>query len=519
LALRAKKLDLDTPAGSILQKRLGLEEEPGATTQEQEPENDAAPIAPVLIMPSTGDMLFASLDAHGQRPTSLVGSMVVHVVAAAVLLFGFAYKPPSVRIEQAHYTLRQLDLLMPPENRKQSPPRIPYPKSHSASSAAEGRTEQSQTRPEKLVPPGPQTLIQADLLNPITLPQPIPVPQVVIWTPSKTVVKKITPPLPQKPTSADVIPVLDRPNQELTLADVNLASSKLPSVKMPVAPSTTSPVTIHTPSKIQQPPATASQLTAMPTPASVLSLSDLKMIGSAALPPVNESPASTAKGALAPGKAQNPSDQGGKGSLAAKPGLGGSGQSAAGAANQSAPGSGSGKPETSSSLSDADTGSDGNGRATTTAVAMPKGGQFGSVIVNDDLEQQFPELEGAWTGRIAYTAYLHVGLPKPWIMQFSLPRNTPPAAPGTNSRLEAPWPFEIVRPNLPPGSVDADSVMIRGYVDEDGRFQNLSVVFPQPFSNAQFVIAALQKWQFRPAQHNGLAAKVEVLLIIPEDLQ
>jgi hypothetical protein len=150
---------------------------------------------------------------------------------------------------------------------------------------------------------------------------------------------------------------------------------------------------------------------------------------------------------------------------------------------------------------------------------MPKGGQFGSVIVNDDLEQQFPELEGAWTGRIAYTAYLHVGLPKPWIMQFSLPRNTPPAAPGTNSRLEAPWPFEIVRPNLPPGSVDADSVMIRGYVDEDGRFQNLSVVFPQPFSNAQFVIAALQKWQFRPAQHNGLAAKVEVLLIIPEDLQ
>ena len=43
-----------------------------------------------------------------------------------------------------------------------------------------------------------------------------------------------------------------------------------------------------------------------------------------------------------------------------------------------------------------------------------------------------------------------------------------------------------------------------------------SVVFPQPFSSAQFVLAALQKWQFRPATQNGQAAKVEVLLIIPD---
>jgi len=517
LALRAsKRLDSDSLPWSILQNRLGLEAEPGATTQEQE--NDA-PIAPVLVMPSSGNMLFASLDAHGQRPTSLVGSIVVHVVAGAVLLFGFAYKPPSVRVQEAHYTLRQLDLLMPPEHQAPAPPRIPYPKSHNASSAPEGRTEQSRTRPANLVPPGPQTLIQADLLNPIKLPQPIPVPQVVIWTPSKTVVKHIVPPLPQKPTSADVIPVLDRPNQELTLADVNIASSKLPSIKMPVAPSTTSPVTVHTPSKVQLPPATASQQTAPPTPAAVLSLSDLKMNGSAALPPVNESQSSTAEGALSPGKAQNPSDQGGRGSLAAKPGLGGAGQGAAGGSNHSASGSGSGKPETSSSLSDAETGSDGNGRATTTPIALPKEGHFGSVIVNDALEGQYPELEGAWTNRIAYTAYLHVGLSKSWILQYSLPRNADAAAGGTTSRLEAPWPYNIVRPNLPPGAVDADALMIRGYVDETGRFQDLTVVFPQPFSNAQFVLAALQQWQFRPAQHNGLAARVEVLLIIPEELQ
>ena len=476
------------------------------------------------MMPSSGTMLFATLESQHQKPTSLVGSILVHLIAGAVVLFGFAYKPPSVRVVETHYTLRQLDLLMPPETQKQSPPRIPYPKSHNAATAPEGRTEQSRTlpRPMDQVQPGPQTLIQADLLNPITLPQSIPVPQVVIWSPSKTTVKKITPPLPQKPTAADVIPTLDRPNQELTLADVNIASSKLPSFKSPVAPSTTSPVTVHTPAQVQLPPTSASQQTAPPTPASVLSLSDLKMKdGSAALPPVNETQASTAQGALSPGKAQNPSEQAGKGSLAAKPGLGGAGQSAGAGtgANHSASTSGSGRPETSSSMSDSETGSDGNGRATTTPIALPKDGHFGSVIVNDDLEQEYPELEGAWAGRLAYTAYLHVGLSKSWIMQYSLPRNADAASAGTTSRLEAPWPYNIVRPNLAPGSVDADALMIRGFVDESGRFQDLTIVLPQPFSNAQFVLAALQQWQFRPAQHNGLADKVEVLLIIPEELQ
>jgi hypothetical protein len=468
------------------------------------------------MMPSSGSMLFSTLPSQNQRPTSLVGSIVVHAIAAAVVWFSFGYKPPVARVVEAHYTLRQLDLLMPPEHQTQAP-RIPYPKSHAGASGPAGHTEQSRSLPNQ-VQPGPQTLIQADLLNPIKMPQPIPVPQVVIWSPSKTVVKHIVPPLPEKPTAADVIPVLDRPNQELTLADVNLASSKLPSFKSPVAPSTTSPVTVHAPAQVQLPPASTSQQSAPPTPAAVLSLSDLKMKeGSAALPPVNESQASTAQGALSPGKAQNPSDQAGRGAPAARPGLGGAGQSAGGGTNQSA--SGSGKPETSSSLTDGVTGSDGTGRATTTPIALPRDGHFGSVIVNDALEQQFPELEGAWTGRLAYTAYLHVGLPKSWILQYSLPRNADAAAGGTTTRLEAPWPYNIVRPNLPSGSVDADAVMIRGFVDESGRFQGLTVVFPQPFASAQFVLAALQQWQFRPAQHNGQAAKVEILLIIPEDLQ
>ena len=52
---------------------------------------------------------------------------------------------------------------------------------------------------------------------------------------------------------------------------------------------------------------------------------------------------------------------------------------------------------------------------------------------------------------MAYTAYLHVGLSKSWIMQYSLPANAEAAAGGTTSRLEAPWPYNIVRPNLAAG--------------------------------------------------------------------
>ena len=512
LALRAKNsLDSESPAWTILQGRLGLEEEPSAPAPEH-----AVTIAPVLMMPSSSVTLFAALPSENQRPTSLVGSIVVHAIAAAVLGFGFGYKPPITRVVQEHYTLRQLDLQMPPETHA---PRIPYPKSHGGASAPAGHTEQSRSlpRPVNQVQPGPQTLIQADLLNPIKLPQPIPVPQVVIWSPSKITPKKITPPLPEKPTAAEVIPVLDRPNQELTLADVNIASSKLPTFKSPVAPSTTSPVTVHAPAQVQLPPTSASQQTAQPTPAAVLSLSDLKMNGSAALPPVNESQASTAQGELSQGHAQNTSTQGGQGAPAAKPGMGGAGQSPAGGTNHSA--SGSGSPEATSSLSQPEGGSDGTGRATTTPIALPKDGHFGSVLVNDDLAQQFPEVADVWNSRIAYTAYLHVGLPKPWIMQYSMTRNTAAAAGGTVSRLDAPWPYNIVRPNLPPGSVDADAVMIRGFVNESGRFEDLTVVFPQPFAEAQFVLAALQQWQFRPALQNGVAAKVEILLIIPDEQQ
>ena len=104
-------------------------------------------------------------------------------------------------------------------------------------------------------------------------------------------------------------------------------------------------------------------------------------------------------------------------------------------------------------------------------------------------------------------------------MQYSLPRAVDASQGGPVAHLEAPWPYDIVRPNLDPGSIDADALMVHGFVNQSGYFETLSIVFPQAFPQAQFVIAALQKWQFRPAMQNGQSAKVEVLLIIPEQFE
>jgi hypothetical protein len=73
-----------------------------------------------------------------------------------------------------------------------------------------------------------------------------------------------------------------------------------------------------------------------------------------------------------------------------------------------------------------------------------------------------------------------------------------------------------VRPNLAAGAINADALMVHGFVNEAGRFESLAVAFPPEFQQAQYVLGALSQWQFRPAAENGHPAKVEVVLIIPE---
>ena len=506
--------------------------------------------------------LFTQRADLGPQPASFAVSALVHGLAIAIAWFAIAYKPPFARVVTDRYTVRKLDLHEPDMERLMASARVPYPSSHSSSRPpAPSSPGSSRPSPAALpqtaqAKPGPQTLIQPDLPKPITLTMEVPLPQVVIWSPSKVQVKVVTPPLPQKPTSAVVKPSVVMPNQELNLANVNIASTFHPSPKNIVQPSTTSPVTTHVPLQVQMPPVTSSTSSLQPTPVAILSLSDLRAKDMTVdLPPVNETKASNTQGLGASGQTQkstsaqgnadaktagtgagqgpetktnNPGAGQGQVAKVTNPGAG-AGQGNDAKSNNSGPGASNGKPgaaqsgtaQSGSAPSGAapNSGSGDEVMAGATLVTVPRDGRFGSVVVGNSLEDRYPEIADVWSGRLTYTAYLHVGLTKSWILQYSLPRSADAASAGTVARLDAPWPYSIVRPNLDPGSIDADALMIHGFVNQTGRFETLTVVFPDDFPKAQFVLAALQKWQFRPASQDGQPAKVEVLLIIPDQLE
>jgi hypothetical protein len=237
-----------------------------------------------------------------------------------------------------------------------------------------------------------------------------------------------------------------------------------------------------------------------------MSLSDIRMTkGTVTLPPVNEVAAANAPG-LTAGPAKNAGSQGNGDTETKSAGSGtGTGKSAGAHAGegQAAP---AGAPA-------------GGDQYSATVISEPITGRFGAVIVGSSLEDEYPQITDVWQGRMAYTVYLHVGLEKSWILQYSLPRMADAEKAGSIAHLDAPWPYSIVRPNLTPGSIDADAVMIHGFVNNAGKFETLSIVFPEQFAEAQFVLDSLEHWKFRPASENGQIAKVEVLLIIPQQFE
>lgn len=448
----------------------------------------------------------------------------MHGVGAGLVSLGILDMPhlaPPLAAQQ--YTLRHLDLHTPqPSHSSGGSVSYPGPVEQTAR-IAQSRSPAPGAKPHAPAPPLPQTaeapparqtLIQPDVRNPVVLAEKIPLPSVVIWAPEKTPVKSIAPPQPQKPTAADVTPSITPPNEEVTLSDLGISSSDLAVQDPLIQATTTSPVVIHDPNLLQLPPVTTSDSTAEPTPATVVSLSNLRMDdGTVTLPPANQTAAASAPGSLAPGQTADAAPQadsgpaGGAGALAPGQGAGGVtvtpstalGPSSAGTTVGPAPGAGQG-----------------SGQPSATIINLPHDGQFGSVVVGDSIGDVYPEVTDLWSSRMAYTVYLHVGLAKSWILQYSLPAAADAADAGEVAPLDAPWPYNIVRPNIPPGSVDADALMIHGFINPAGRFDSLSVAFPSSYAQAQFVLGSLQQWQFRPAAQDGKPVRVEVMLIIPE---
>ena len=448
--------------------------------------------------------LFAESTDIGQKPTTFLASIFFHCLAIGLVFFVALYSPRlDRRASNERFNIRRLDLTVPAEALRRSESSKLYPTSKPADLKDPSTGKPAVMRQVAQAPKGPQMLLQPDLAKQITLPDQVQVPTLMVWSPSKATVKTIVAPPPAKPTSANIRPSPAPPTQAANLANISIAATELPHPKLPTLPATTSPIAVPGP-EVQMAPTSISQIAAHPSPAAVMSLSDVHMVqGTVVLPPVNESPASNSEGMLAPGEAHN-----------SPPGTGnrdGKGGSSNGKAGNMADGRGPASPLPS-----------GNGtgnQMTATRITLPKEGQFSAVIVGASLEDQFPEMTRVWAGRLAYTVYLKVGLAKSWILQYSLPMAEAAATAGSISRLDAPWPYNIVRPNLNIDPSESETIMVHGFVNQAGHFEGLKVVYPPQFPQTQFVLASLDQWQFRPAARNGQLSRVEILLIIPEELR
>lgn len=449
-------------------------------------------------------------------------SFVLHGAGIGLVWYGVLHLPRvDARMLTERYTVRHLQLHTPNSPQQDGDAKeIAYPGKQALkatlASLMEGDASDSpqQTIPQPPQTPdasgGKQTILQPEFQTRAALAVETPLPTVVIWTPELASQKQIVAPHPDMPTASTTKPSMDVPNEELTLADNAVAVNPVAPELMTVPAGSTSPVITRAPALLAMAPATISISNDRPTPTAVLSISDLRMPeGEVILPPVNE----IKKVVLAPQPAPAAVPQKGRGtavlpgnSLAAATSL-----PNAAAAREA----GSGKtPQNQAGASSA------NGDLANTAhIQLPPNGQFSVVVVGSSLSDEYPETLQIWNDRTAYTAYLHVGLAKNWILQYAQVRSADVQLQGSGGRLEAPWPYDIFRPNLVSGDMDADALLIHGVVNEEGRFEKLAVAFPADFDHASFVLHALQRWHFRPARQNGKPTSVEVVLIIPDELE
>jgi hypothetical protein len=505
-----------------------------------------------------------------------VASVVLHAAAIALVLSAFVYAPQFRLNTPDAYMMQHVSLNMPyPPIPKAGGSGITAPKSSSSGSSSSGAQGSAQ---EKLAAPAssrihfmhrklaPQTLIEPDIDPDRMLPKETPLPAMLLWSGHRPKVQMLTPPRPQPPSITLDKPKLNFPNKETHIAELDISPTPFQSNKpMPLA-SKSSPVILNRQLDVQRIPETGSVSTIEPTPAAVLSASDLHMNqGVVSMPAANQSAEGSETGGLGSGKTPNSlqngsgdsgnsadkgsgkgqSSTGGKaagaGSGDGQKGAGtgggqkgtgngnggngggqkgtGNGNGNGGKGSESGTGGGQGTGHNAGSGSGSTTGhGSGDGEnGSVTRINLPRNGQFNVVVVGTSLDDQYPETADVWKGRLAYSVYLHVGLERNWILQYSLPRAADSANSGS-ARLEAPWPYYIVRPNLNSDDATSDSVMVHGFVDESGHFEKLSVVFPTDmgYAREQLVLNALQQWQFRAGTHNGQVAKLEVLLIIPE---
>ncbi len=155
-----------------------------------------------------------------------------------------------------------------------------------------------------------------------------------------------------------------------------------------------------------------------------------------------------------------------------------------------------------------------------TRMVNPSNAVF-DIVVQSSGPEGFTESAGILSGRPVYSVFMNVGAPREWILQYCIPGSEPPPAavsPGAVSlaapkRLLPPFPLVTFRP--PPRRSRARYLMLHGFITAQGRFEGLRVVGAADPTDAAAALAALDRWEFRPATEDRKPTRVEVLVAIP----
>lgn len=482
--------------------------------------------------------LFDQAPPPHQEPYSYLVSVMLHVAVAGLILYGFIFAPRINMKEAAdRYTLRRVDLASEDLDRPQSAPKGMYPgQSGAAKNAAASReaaAAAASLRQQPKLHIADRTVVQPDVpINPVQLKQ-TPLPSMLLWAETKPNVKLLQAPRPEKMANVNAKPLLTRPTQQLNVSDVPITPTQFTTNKPMPAPSSSTPVEVRGPDLAQRIPHTSVDIPVDSPSGAVMSIAETRLEkGTLYLPPLNQTAPGNANGAMGTGKSGNAAQNGtgrGDGTMNGSPQShgtgGGNANGAAGnphgttanGAGSTGNGAGAGKGKTGNTSGGGPGGAGQGSEPTFTRLNLPPNGQFGVVVVGSSMTDQFPETATLWGARVIYSVYLRVGLAHNWILQYSLPANADASSGAATSKVDAPWPFYIVRPDATPEKVNADAMMIHGFVNTAGKFEMLTVAVPPGFRRAQALLGALDQWKFRPAKHNGAPCKVEVLLIIPLD--
>ncbi|MDR3739418.1 MAG: hypothetical protein P4L40_10400 [Terracidiphilus sp.] len=482
--------------------------------------------------------LFAHEPATHQQPYSYMVSVFLHLIVAGLILYGFIFAP-RINMKEAveRYTLRQVDLASEDLERPQSAPKGMYPgQTGAAPNAAAHQEAAAAAASLRQIPKlhlADRTVVQPDIpVSPVQLKK-VQLPSLLLWSQTKPNVKLLQAPQAEKMANINAKPLLTRPTQQVNVSDVPITPTQFTSNKPMPLPSSSTPVEVRGPDLAQRIPHTSVDIPVDSPSGAVMSIAETRLVqGRLYVPPVNQTAAGNANGSLGTGKTGNAAQNGtgnGQGAQNGSPqskGTGGGNTAGnagnphgtvAGGAGNSGTGAGAGNGKNKAGVGGGQGGAGQGTEPSFSRLTLPPNGQFGVVVVGSSMTDEFPETATLWGARLIYSVYLHVGLARNWVLQYSLPTDVEASSGGTMTKVDAPWPYYMVRPNEAPERVNADALMVHGFINEGGHFETLTVVVPPGYRRGQAVLAALDQWKFRPAKHNGRACRVEVLVIIPED--